>query len=341
MSVFWKYFRKTLRWPLIWSDGYLALLVKGGALVLDQAREDILEIRRQAMPESCDLQYLDRIAQGRGVARWENELDDFWRTRVVNAFKFNQEGGRKSCIEQLFSLAGIDAQIIEAHEIFDLVRDAGGVKVDGSWALDGSVVLQDFYNLHGLPYVSWAEFIVKVDLASSPLWGDLGQKIVNEFKPARSRMIYFYGLDIELPVAVEIEFNTKLTKEITATYSKCTPRLDGTWNLGVDGYYYALDGRSLDGSWRVGAMVPDAANTRLHQCNIFVETTLEKEIERPAAYITPRLGESCLTVCGGWVLGINKVITLGDIKIFKDRKINGRWTVSADNGVKLCARQLM
>jgi hypothetical protein len=192
-----------------------------------------------------------------------------------------------------------------------------------------------------LPYVSWAEFVVKVDLASSELWDDLGRKIVNEFKPARSMMVYFYGMDILLPVPLEIEFNTTMTKETSATYPRCTPRLDGTWPLGVDGSYYSLDGRSLDGSWRLGAMIPDVANTRLYQCNIFSEGMLKKEIDRLAAYITPRLGEPCLTMAGGWVLGKNRIMTLSDLKIYKDRKINGRWTVSADSDVKLCARQLM
>ena len=125
MSLFFDYFRKTLRFPLIWKDGPLSALVRGAALALDQAREDILSCRTQAMPESCDPEYLDRIGAGRGVRQWPNEPDDFYRERVRAAFAFFQMGGKRSGLEEILRRAGADVEIWEPRDVKAVLSAVG------------------------------------------------------------------------------------------------------------------------------------------------------------------------------------------------------------------------
>ena len=54
MSEFWKYFHDRLAWPLIHAPGPLSGLVRGMALALDSARDDIVYFRRQWFPELCE-----------------------------------------------------------------------------------------------------------------------------------------------------------------------------------------------------------------------------------------------------------------------------------------------
>jgi len=323
MSVFWEYFRKTLRFPLIWPDGYLSLLVKGGAQVLDQVRDDILEYRRQAMPGSCDSQYLDRIASGRGITRWAAEPDDLWRGRVVNAYMFNKTGGQRSCVQQLFAIAGIEAQIFEAHEIFEAAAAAGGEKLDGSWDLDGSIVLRDFRSIQGLPYVSWAEFAVKVDLATYDQWDAMGRNIVNEFKPARSVMVVFYGLSAVAICRLSSEYAAFLKNDTVISYPWCTPRLDGSWSLGTGGQLYDLGGElAVDGTWAVGGYEPVIALEKLRQCNIDTQLLVTNESVRADRYITAGLGEPGLNLNGGWQVGFNRIFGLSSTRMKKAIEID-------------------
>ena len=95
MGIFWDYFRKTLRFPLIWRPGPLAQLAKGGAEALDDTRGHIAWLRDQFTPETCDTTHLEHFARARGLRRWPSETDDFWKRRVVLAYEFYRRGGTK------------------------------------------------------------------------------------------------------------------------------------------------------------------------------------------------------------------------------------------------------
>lgn len=94
MGVFWEYFRTTLRFIPILRPGPLAALAEGGAAALDNGRETALWLRDQAFPERCDLELLDTFAAGRGINRFEFELDAQFYGRVRAAYAWHIMGGR-------------------------------------------------------------------------------------------------------------------------------------------------------------------------------------------------------------------------------------------------------
>lgn len=340
-SVFWKYFHRTLRWPWIWEWGYLALIVKGGALVLDQAREDILEMRRQAMPETCDDEYLDLIASGRGLKRWPNEPADLWRERVVYAYRYNRMAGRKAYVEKLLDVAGVDATLYEHHEIVNSAAAADIPVLDGGWVLDGSVTLGDYLSTYRFPYSTWAHIVAKVDLSAREVWENIGKTLVNEYKPARSKLISFYGLDINVSLDLVVSSTAKLTKDVSIVWPWVTGRLDGSWALAKNPVTALLDGTlSLDGAWALGETFRSPEPVLLAQRNVFFNSRVRKYVVLPQKRIKYKLGQK-LSLDGSWMVGLNPPGCLAQVNIWKERKLDGRWYVSDDNGVVLGATQLI
>jgi hypothetical protein len=102
MSLFWDYFRKTLRWGPIWKDGVLAAVAKGGAVGLDEARDNILWLRGQFMPDTCITEYLAKHAAGRVISSQHyRETIDQYRDRVVNAFAWHEKGGKARGLSEI------------------------------------------------------------------------------------------------------------------------------------------------------------------------------------------------------------------------------------------------
>ena len=94
MSLFWKYFKDTLKWRWIQAAGPMAALVQGAAIVMDGVREDILWLRLQAFPDTCDDQFLAIHGEARGIYQRENETLARYRTRVIKAYAWQLLGGK-------------------------------------------------------------------------------------------------------------------------------------------------------------------------------------------------------------------------------------------------------
>jgi P2-related tail formation protein len=92
--VFWPYFRDVLRWPLIFRPGPLAALVEGIARVFDDVREDILWLRDQLNPATCEADGVDDLASGRGIERHPLETAAQFRNRAVTAYAWHRQAGK-------------------------------------------------------------------------------------------------------------------------------------------------------------------------------------------------------------------------------------------------------
>lgn len=162
MGLFWDYFKKKLRFPLIWKPGPLAQVAKGGAEVLDQAREDALWLREQFLPVLCDDAYLENFARSRGIVRSALEPEAYYIGRVRFAYLWFILGGKDE---------GMEKTILN---YFDL--DEVSVK-----------------NLRDEDPDRWAEFQVVLDGIKSNLLNELDQVewAVNKIKPARSKLAGF------------------------------------------------------------------------------------------------------------------------------------------------------
>lgn len=331
MSVFWEYFKKTLRFPLIWSDGYLSLLVKGGAMVLDQAREDILEFRRQAMPESCDSQYLDHIAASRGVTRWENEPDDFWRRRVGRAMDFNCKAGKRVGVQEILEMAGVESEIWEPADVSKALLAAGVLRLDGSWKLDGAQKLESVMALAGMPYLGWAEFGIRINFANYTQTGQEAflKHLIYEYKPARSLPKFLYYLSMIVDARASSASSLYMHKQVDIPYPRLTPKLDGTWKLGVDPRLIRLGELPLDGTWQLGESWPGEPGVRLEQLDIVGHLGLRKVVELPREYQYARLGERFLRLDGSWKVGLNGIMLLTEAALTKEIEIESPGGVDA------------
>ncbi len=117
MGVMWDYF-KGLGWNLIQlRSGALTMLAEGGGAALDDARQAILWLRDQFNPETCETAYLDAHARSRGVTRAPREPDDKYKARVVKAFPWHFQGGKRLGLPEILKLYGYDATVIPYRTI--------------------------------------------------------------------------------------------------------------------------------------------------------------------------------------------------------------------------------
>lgn len=326
MGLFWDYFRKTLRFPLIWRPGPLAQLAKGGGEGLDQTRSDITWLRDQFTPETCDTDHMAAFARSRGLRRWPSERDDFWKRRVVLAYEFYRRGGTKPGMEQLFELAGMEAEIIEPAMVRAAWEAIGGRRLDGSWGLDGSVQLKRIQDLTDYPYLDWAEFAVRVNLASLTEggWEPLLRYIVSECKPARSRAIWVYTVGIDVTVSSSLASTGEVKAFPGIRALSCDNYLDGTWRLGKNARHVSLDGSwRLDGGVVVGQVIPAVAERRLVNCRVRRSAGVQAALSIPA-------GIPDLSQVPYFQLSSEPWFSL---KSGIWRKLDGRWAVGAEKNL--------
>lgn len=159
MGVFKDYFFKTLRWPLIHRPGPLAALVEGLARALDEVRRDIIWLRNQFNPWTCELDMIPLHAASRGITQYATETDEQYRERCIRAFAWQRLGGGQLGMPQIL-----------AH-----------------FGYPGTEML----NVRHEDPERWAEFKPKVPVRDTGLDAEDFQRIgwtANETKPARSRL---------------------------------------------------------------------------------------------------------------------------------------------------------
>lgn len=187
MSLFWEYFRKTLRFLLIWRPGPLAQLAKGGAGALDEAREDIVWLRKQFLPVLCDDDYRERFAKSRKIRRYSKETDEQYANRIIYAYAWQLLGGR---------VAGL----------YEILRYYGYEGVD-------------IYNMADDDPDRWAEFRVDVNPEAGAGYTEndfyLLDWVINDNKPARSKLaqlrMYLTGTAATVKMAAGMQYGEAIT----------------------------------------------------------------------------------------------------------------------------------
>lgn len=115
MSLFRDYFKNGLRWPLLAFGGALDALTSGAAGTLDTARDAVLWLREQFLPELCVENYVEAHARSRAVRKW-CVLPVELREAAVRAYLFYKMGGRRSGLENVLQFFGIPGKVIEGDE---------------------------------------------------------------------------------------------------------------------------------------------------------------------------------------------------------------------------------
>jgi P2-related tail formation protein len=157
MGIFSDYFFKTLRWPLAHRPGPLAVLVEGLARSLDEVRTDIIHLRNQFNPETCEMDLTPAHAESRGLTRHKMETDAQYARRCLRAYAWHRLGGGQLGMPRIFAALGYPGVTMRNVREDDPDR--------------------------------WAEFMPSVPVTDSGLAaGDYATiaQVANETKPARS-----------------------------------------------------------------------------------------------------------------------------------------------------------
>lgn len=167
MSRFWKYFHDSLNWSAIFNPGPVSAIIKGLAHELDHAREDIVWLRRQWTPVTCEDDRIVPFGESRGVPRTRIDTDATYKNRVINAYIWHKLGGKVRGVERIYRENDFIARILNASN----------------------------------PEL-WAHFRVWIDVNNTifgPDAAELAWFLANEYKPARSKIEYFIT-SIDLPL---------------------------------------------------------------------------------------------------------------------------------------------
>lgn len=167
-SPFWRYFNDILAWPLIHAPGPIQALAQGVALTMDEVRDDIVYLRKQFFPALCDQRLVSAFGKSRGLVRHHTETEDQFRTRVVNAWRWHELGGKTEGLPEILRFYGYEVEAIENMRKFSKGR--------------------------------WAEFMVRLKTPAS--FSDQQEQVrnlktllwlINEYKPARSFFFRLYN----------------------------------------------------------------------------------------------------------------------------------------------------
>lgn len=188
MTGFKKYFFKVLRWPLLHSPGPLAALVEGLARTFDEVCGDIVWLRNQFNPWTCDPDMIPAHAASRGIIRHPSEPEDKYAERCIRAFAWQKLGGGQIGMPRIMEHYGFP-----------------GVSMT---------------NMRFEEEERWAEFKVRVPVPETGLDSEDCKLIVwnaNETKPGRSRLA---GINAESKLPGSANAAGKV---ITAVISRITP----------------------------------------------------------------------------------------------------------------------
>lgn len=166
-SPFWKYFHDRLNWSLIFNPGPVSAIIKGLAHEFDRARQDILWLRKQWTPITCEEDRVISFGESRGVPRTRIDTDATYKNRVINAYIWHKLGGKVRGVERIYLENDFVIKILDASD----------------------------------PEL-WAHFRVWIDVNNTvfgPDAAELAWFLANEYKPARSKIEYFItAIDVPL-----------------------------------------------------------------------------------------------------------------------------------------------
>lgn len=166
-SPFWTYFADKLHWPQAFAPGPLQAIVRGLAHHMDTTRDDMPYLRQQFFPGLCENAIVPEHGLSRSLVRHPRETPEQFRQRVVDAYRWHMLGGKTLGLPEILRFYGI-----------------GAIRIDS---------LRQWVPSH------WAEFQLglatpKTQADQAALLADLDTllRLVNEYKPARSRLVRIY-----------------------------------------------------------------------------------------------------------------------------------------------------
>lgn len=224
--------------------------------------------------DTCPPEFLPYLAWSLSVDFWElADSEEAQRELIRGAIQWHRKRGTPWAIKQALAAFGYPVlELIEQADYHAQWVAAGGHVLDGSWSLDGSVVLSTPDTASNGQIVRrtalnhWAQYAIRLN-ATSGIWTREHQRkiraLAENFAPARSELV---SLIAGLNLAFEARITLKaLAARLRIKLKKCKRfqpaarrTLDGCWTLDggevpllLDGSW-TLDGRLLDGRTLTG-----------------------------------------------------------------------------------------
>lgn len=132
---------------------------------LEDIRENIIILNNQFTAETASGRYLNSIGKARGTYRLQNETDNHFRNRIMNAYIKKQKAGTKVGMIEGLAAFGFDTTIMELYKT----------------------------NKN-----RWSEFIVKINAWDGITSQNIFYAEVNRLKPAHTRMVADPMLDLDV-----------------------------------------------------------------------------------------------------------------------------------------------
>lgn len=207
-SPFWSYFHDKLNWLPIFRPGPVSAIMKGLALHMDEVRQDILWLREQWNPATCEQWLLERYGASRGIFRTRFDTDESYRKRVIYAYAWHKLGGKVKGVTQILAENGFEGAIIQS--VNDVRRHDAMLMHDGRATYNAGLC--------------WAQFDVKcVEIPETGLNRDVLdflRWLINEYKPARSIL---RALTWKVTLVDEAAFEEATTFHVIPTYLDLRP----------------------------------------------------------------------------------------------------------------------
>lgn len=308
----------------------------------------------------CPPEFLPQLAWSLSVDFWELAATDEQRRDLIHgAIQWHRKRGTPWAIKQ--SLAAFGYPVLDLIEQADYHAQwvaAGGHVLDGSWLLDGSVVMTvpgaaaSGQIVRRTALNHWAQYAIRLNTTPG-IWTREHQRkiraVAEAFAPERSELV---SLIAGLNLAFEARITLKsLAARLRIRLSKCRRfqpaarrTLDGCWTLDggevpllLDGGWL-LDGRRLDGRTLTGAPLNNGHIDSRQKLKV----RLSMSMAGPRLAPPKPLGNVWMPLDGSWTLGemalqgwpMDEGLSLAAAQL--DRlalpRLDGTWLLGAELG---------
>ncbi|NYT62353.1 phage tail protein I [Alcaligenaceae bacterium] len=276
-------------------------------------------------PDTCPASLLPWLAWAMHVDNWDDAAtDDQKRDAIRMSVHLHRKKGTPWALKRALATLGLDIDLIDQQEQRAIYAVHNPARLDGTWALDGSVQIKPLALVTGIPQIQhWAQFIVRLNLAdvNNPAILSKLRALINEWKPQRSWPLFVYWLRFYFHITVGVQSRFVMQKRVFIPIwgqLVVTSHPEYVWKLGRSGRYARLDGTwALDGSTQVGKLLGHVPGPKLRSYRIATRATLVKRFSvdmRPRQRLTItrtittpapiRLGREARRLDGSWRIGV-------------------------------------
>ena len=280
----------------------VALADRMAALPIDKDLVYLIDKVDQRLLPDLAWQFHLTFFEGWGAAASEDER----RRLIRQSIAIHRKKGTPWSIQQALRVLGIEVRIIDRMAQRDAYAPFHTLRLDGSWAVDGSEKIRPIEVVVGIPLIQhWARFIVitEHDQVIDPTVGAYLRRIIEEWKPVRSWPSYLSWMVFLLSDLIDASGVFQAIISSDGRYPWCG-RVIGEaeavrWPLGRDGHVVRL-GLPF-GAFRLGQVIGGRSSWHLRGCRIASHLAMASNAA-PIAYGLPTIGEPWRRLDGTWRL---------------------------------------